>query len=97
MKRTDLPAISTRRIACGIEKPSYTGTACVTPSPQSNTIPVVRPEEYLESGCHVGNMRGAPKLCGLQCQYCLYAHEHCWNVERFKEDLSCYITILPWI
>lgn len=43
-----LPATSTRRIACGIEKPSKTGTACVTPSPESNTIPVVRPDEYLK-------------------------------------------------
>lgn len=38
------PARSTLRIACGIEKPSKTGTACVTPSPESSTIPVVRPE-----------------------------------------------------
>jgi hypothetical protein len=41
------PARSILRIACGIEKPSNTGTACVTPSPESRTIPVVRPEEYL--------------------------------------------------
>jgi hypothetical protein len=34
-------------MACGIEKPSKTGTACVTPSPESRTIPVVRPDEYL--------------------------------------------------
>ena len=44
---TYLPAMSTRRIACGIEKPSNTGTACVTPSPESRTMPVVRPVEYL--------------------------------------------------
>ena len=44
---TYLPAISTLRIACGIENPSNTGTACVTPSPESNTIPVVRPDAYL--------------------------------------------------
>lgn len=44
---TYLPATSTRRMACGIENPSNTGTACVTPSPESRTIPVVRPEEYL--------------------------------------------------
>lgn len=34
-------------MAWGIENPSKTGTACVTPSPESRTIPVVRPEEYL--------------------------------------------------
>ena len=34
-------------MAWGIENPSNTGTACVTPSPESSTIPVVRPEEYL--------------------------------------------------
>jgi len=41
------PAMSIRRIACGIAKPSYTGTECVTPSPESMTTPVVRPEAYL--------------------------------------------------
>lgn len=30
-----------------MENPSNTGTACVTPSPESSTIPVVRPDEYL--------------------------------------------------
>lgn len=34
-------------MACGIENPSNTGTACVTPSPESRTIPVVLPDEYL--------------------------------------------------
>jgi hypothetical protein len=29
------------------ENPSNTGTVCVTLSPESSTIPVVRPEEYL--------------------------------------------------
>lgn len=47
LEPTHLPAMSTLRIACGMENPSYTGTACVTPSPESSTIPVVRPEEYL--------------------------------------------------
>ena len=46
---THRPATSTLRMACGMENPSNTGTACVTPSPESNTIPVVRPEEYLRS------------------------------------------------
>ncbi len=46
---TSRPATSTRRIALGIEKPSYTGTACVTPSPESSTMPVVLPEEYNDS------------------------------------------------
>jgi len=39
------PAMSTRLIAWGIANPSKTGTACVTPSPESNTIPVVLPDE----------------------------------------------------
>jgi len=43
-----LPATSMRRIACGIENPSNTGTACVTPSPESRTMPVVRPDAYLQ-------------------------------------------------
>jgi hypothetical protein len=30
-----------------MENPSNTGTACVTPSPESKTMPVVRPEAYL--------------------------------------------------
>jgi len=44
---TSRPATSIRRIAAGIAKPSYTGTAWETPSPESRTIPVVRPEAYL--------------------------------------------------
>ena len=49
------PATSTRRIACGKANPSKTGTACVTPSPESSTIPVVLPDAYLMlrvSICH---------------------------------------------
>jgi hypothetical protein len=42
-----LPAISIRRMAWGMANPSYTGTECVTPSPESKTIPVVLPDEYL--------------------------------------------------
>jgi hypothetical protein len=52
---TDRPAMSTLRIACGIEKPSYTGTAWVTPSPESSTIPVVRPDEYLIAKAQVSS------------------------------------------
>ena len=44
---TSRPATSMRVMACGMLKPSYTGTACVTPSPLSSTTPVVRPEAYL--------------------------------------------------
>ena len=29
--------------------PSYTGTECVTPSPQSSTMPVVRPDAYKDN------------------------------------------------
>jgi len=36
-------------MALGIENPSKTGTVCVTPSPESRTIPVVRPDEYLQA------------------------------------------------
>ena len=46
---TYLPAISTRWMAWGIAKPSYTGTEWVTPSPESRTTPVVLPDEYLSS------------------------------------------------
>ena len=46
---TSLPATSIRRMLLGIANPSYTGTACDTPSPESKTIPVVRPDAYSES------------------------------------------------
>jgi len=46
---TSLPATSMRRMLLGIAKPSYTGTACDTPSPASSTTPVVRPDAYSES------------------------------------------------
>merc|ERR1712055_88026 len=36
-------------MAWGRAKPSYTGTPWETPSPESITIPVVRPEAYRES------------------------------------------------
>lgn len=54
--------MSIRRIACGIENPSNTGTACVTPSPESNTIPVVLPDEYLSSAPDHTELRGTYKL-----------------------------------
>ena len=44
---TSRPATSIRRMADGMAKPSKTGTACETPSPESRTMPVVRPEAYL--------------------------------------------------
>jgi len=52
--RTHLPATSTLRMACGMEKPSKTGTACVTPSPESRTMPVVRPDAYLHDALDWG-------------------------------------------
>ena len=45
---TSRPAISDLIMLCGIAKPSYIGTAWVTPSPESNTTPVVRPDAYLQ-------------------------------------------------
>jgi hypothetical protein len=33
-----------RRTLFVMAKPLYTGTACDTPSPESSTIPVVRPD-----------------------------------------------------
>ena len=59
-RKTYRPATSTLRMAWGMEKPSKTGTACVTPSPESRTIPVVRPEEYLQE--QLGYSRIRPKL-----------------------------------
>ena len=32
-------------IACGMANPSKIGTACVIPSPESSTVPVVLPVE----------------------------------------------------
>ena len=57
------PATSILVIACGMENPSYTGTACVTPSPLSNTTPVVRPLEYkLSVACGDTNNAGVPNV-----------------------------------
>lgn len=39
-----LPAMSSLRVKWGREKPSYTGQMWVTPSPESTTTPVNRPE-----------------------------------------------------
>ena len=40
------PATSSRLILSGSAKPSYTGTMCVTPSPESTTTPVSSPCAY---------------------------------------------------
>lgn len=40
---TSRPATSRRLVRCGSAKPSYTGTMCVTPSPESTTTPDWRP------------------------------------------------------
>ena len=37
--------MSKRRVKCGSAKPSYTGHICVTPSPESTTTPVNKPEQ----------------------------------------------------
>ncbi len=39
-----LPAMSNLRVKCGRANPSNTGQICVTPSPESTTTPVRRPE-----------------------------------------------------
>ena len=44
---TSLPATSVLIMEWGSEKPSYIGTAWVTPSPASSTTPVVFPAAYL--------------------------------------------------
>lgn len=44
---TSRPATSDLIMLCGMAKPSYIGTAWVTPSPESNTTPVVFPVAYL--------------------------------------------------
>lgn len=46
---TSRPATSARTIACCSANPSYTGTANVTPSPESSTTPVVAPDAYSAS------------------------------------------------
>jgi hypothetical protein len=86
-----LPAMSIRRIACGMENPSNTGTACVTPSPESRTIPVVRPDEYLSSA---GGIKGESSL---QTEDSLNTGKEGRYVEGLEKDLSCYIPILPRI
>lgn len=43
------PATSMRWMLLVMAKPSYTGTACDTPSPASSTMPVVRPDAYSDS------------------------------------------------
>ena len=44
IKTRESNAIMHLFIAWPKAKPSYTGTTCVTPSPESNTTPEVRPE-----------------------------------------------------
>lgn len=44
-----LPAMSRRLVRWGRLKPSYTGQMCVTPSPESTTTPVRRPETQTHS------------------------------------------------
>ena len=42
--------------------PSYTGTVCVTPSPESRTTPVVRPDAYRERIAWVEKGRGKERV-----------------------------------
>lgn len=95
-----LPARSIRRIACGIEKPSKTGTACVTPSPESSTIPVVRPEEYLHLSAirlDQGSKEQELGVADSQTEDGLDTGKECRDIEGLEKDLSCDITILTWI
>lgn len=50
-----------------MEKPSKTGTACVTPSPESRTKPVVRPEEYLSVLAGVRQIQEATHRLNTAC------------------------------
>jgi len=94
-------------------KPSYTGTAWVTPSPESSTTPVVRPEEYLYcwkkkrvflSTFHpfvsIFPIHPNPvvqKGKNVQTQHCLYGGEESRYVESLKEDLSGQFTVSHWV
>jgi hypothetical protein len=87
-----------------MENPSKTGTAWVTPSPESRTIPVVRPDEYL---AHQPGIRpratGRAKGAGIihekyaQTENRLDRSEERWDVERLEKDLCSYISILTGI
>mmetsp|Transcript_36071 Transcript_36071/g.58282 ORF Transcript_36071/g.58282 Transcript_36071/m.58282 type:complete len:207 (-) Transcript_36071:66-686(-) len=60
---TSRPATSIRVMECGIANPSYIGTACVTPSPESKTTPVVRPDAYkLRTACKEINRAGTLRV-----------------------------------
>lgn len=50
---TSRPATSDLIMLWGMAKPSYIGTACVTPSPESSTTPVVFPVAYLQPKVHL--------------------------------------------
>ena len=89
-------------MACGIEKPSKTGTACVTPSPESKTMPVVRPEEYLGGGeSYSSSDRLSLYVTRAhlysQTQYSLDAGEEGRHIKGFEEDLSGDVSILSRI
>jgi hypothetical protein len=65
---TSRPATSILRIELGIANPSYTGTACETPSPASSTMPVVRPDAYKESTAwmevyNAGTLKVSNRIC----------------------------------
>ena len=62
------PARSRRWIACGSAYPSYMGTVWLTPSPQSSTMPVVRPEAYSESTAWMATyIAGALNVSNMIC------------------------------
>ena len=109
---TDRPAMSTLRIAWGIENPSYTGTAWVTPSPESSTIPVVRPDEYLQRDNYIlsawtsGSESKATlrlrafkggRLLDSQGEDGLDRGKEGRHVERLKEDLGSHVSVLTRI
>ena len=73
-----------------MENPSNTGTACVTPSPESRTIPVVRPEEYLQRvrngrAARAGGRGGGTR--DVQRQHGLHRREQRRDVECVEEYL----------
>ena len=69
--------------------PSYTGTAWVTPSPESNTTPVVLPDAYNDNvACGDTNNAGTPNVSKKisaavsRLERGLIAN---WKEKRFKE------------
>lgn len=69
----------------------------MTPSPESNTIPVVLPEAYLKEDRdyeYERHFEVAIKL-NSQTQDSLYTGEESWHIERLEEDLCRHFPVLP--